>query len=82
MRFVPPESNKRREMGFCVYPDVSPAEARKTPLAARELIRHGMDSIDSRSADAASRHREANAITFEKAARAYYANQKDGWKNE
>ena len=34
------------------------------------------------SADAASGHRETNAITFEKAARAYYADQKDGWKNE
>jgi len=41
-----------------------------------------MDPIDSRSADEASHHREVNAISFEKAAKAYYANQKDGWKNE
>ena len=81
MRFVSPETNKRRDMGFGVYPEVSIAEARKAALAARELIRTGVDPIDARKVSAADRQRDANALTFEKAARQYHADHKAGWKN-
>jgi integrase len=81
MRFVSPETNKRREMGFGTYPEVTIAEARKTALAARELIRKGIDPVDARKAEIAERKRETNALTFENAARAYHADHKDGWKN-
>ena len=38
MRFVSPETNKRRDMGFGTYPEVPISEARKAALDARELI--------------------------------------------
>lgn len=81
MRFVSPETNKRRDMGFGVYPEVSIIEARTAALAARELIRNGVDPIDARQADTQARHRDAQALTFEKAARRYHADHKAGWRN-
>jgi integrase len=81
MRFVSPETNKRRDMGFGVYPEVSIVDARKAALAARELIRDGVDPIKAREENAQARHRDVNALTFEKAARQYHADHKAGWKN-
>ena len=42
LRFVSPETNKRRDMGFGVYPEVSITEARKAAVSARDLIRDGV----------------------------------------
>ena len=81
MRFVSPETNKRRDMGFGVYPEVSILDARKAASAARVLIRDGVDPIDARQANTQARQRDANALTFEKAARQYHADHKAGWKN-
>ena len=81
MRFVSPETNKRRDMGLGVHPEVSIAEARKTALTARELIREGIDPIEVRKVTTAKRQRTANAVTFEKAARQYHADHRAGWKN-
>ncbi|MBT4934461.1 MAG: tyrosine-type recombinase/integrase [Rhodospirillaceae bacterium] len=81
MRFVSPETNKRRDMGFGVYPEVSILEARKVAASARESIRNGIDPIDARRAAGLDRKREVNALTFEKAARQCHDDNKSGWRN-
>ncbi|MAF49082.1 MAG: integrase [Rhodospirillaceae bacterium] len=81
MRFTSPETRKRRDMGFGTYPDVSITEARKSAAAARELIRNGIDPIDARKADKQARTSDAQALTFEKAARQFHADHKPGWNN-
>ncbi len=81
MRFVSPETNKRRDMGFGVYPEVSIIEARKAAASARESIRNGIDPIDARKAAGLDRKREVNALTFEKAARQCHDDNKSGWRN-
>ncbi len=81
MRFVSPKTNKRRDMGFGVYPEVSIIEARKVASAARELIRDGKDPIEARKADTQALQRDAQALTFEKAARQVHEDLKPGWQN-
>jgi hypothetical protein len=39
LRFTSPQTNKRRDMGFGVFPEVSITKARKAAAAARESIR-------------------------------------------
>lgn len=68
MRFVSPQTNKRRDMGFGTYPEVSIVNARKAATAARELIRDGADPIDARKADAAilcGRHQRGISLALE-----------------
>jgi integrase len=81
MRFTSPETGKRRDMGFGAYPEVSITEAGKSAATARELIRNGIDPIEARKADRRARSIDAQAMTFEKAARQFYADHKPGWKN-
>ena len=81
LRFVSPETNARREMGFGVFTEVSISDARRAASAARDLIRDGKDPIEARKADTQARHRNAHALTFEKAARQVHADLKPGWKN-
>lgn len=64
----PPEL-ARRDMGLGTYPEVSLTEARTAALAARELIRSGVDPIEARKANTQALQRDAQALTFEKAAR-------------
>ena len=45
LRFVSPETNRRRDMGLGVYPEVSIADARVRALVARKLIATGLDPI-------------------------------------
>ena len=45
LRFVSPESERRRDMGLGVYPDVAIATARERALEARKLIAVGVDPI-------------------------------------
>ena len=81
LRFVSPEANKRRDMGLGVYPEVSITEARKAAASARDLIRDGVDPIDARKTNAQARQRDAQALTFEKAARGVHEDLKPGWQN-
>ena len=81
MRFTSPETSKRRDMGFGTYPEVSITEARQSASAARELIRSGIDPIDARKADRQARSIDAQALTFEKAAKQFHADHKPGWNN-
>lgn len=81
LRFVSPATNKRREMGFGAYPEVSITEARTSAAAARDLIREGMDPIEARKVATQARQRDAQALTFEEAARKVHEDLRQGWQN-
>jgi integrase len=81
LRFVSPASARRRDMGLGAYPAVSIAEARKSALAARELLRVGLDPIESRLSAKAGLQAAKQALTFEQAAREVHGDLAAGWKN-
>lgn len=81
LRFVSPETNKRRDMGLGAYPEVSITEVRKAASSARELIRSGIDPIEDRKNTTQARQADAKALTFEKAARQCHDDNKSGWRN-
>ena len=81
LRYVSPETTKRRDMGLGVYPAVSITDARKAASTARELIRNGIDPIDTRRNDKLENKVNAQALTFEQAARMAHEDMKPAWKN-
>lgn len=81
LRFVSPETSKRREMGFGAYPDAGIKEVRKAAGLARDQLRDGVDPIEARKANAQSRQRDAQALTFEMAAMRVHEDLKPGWVN-
>ena len=81
LRFVSPESDRRRDMGLGVYPDVAIATARDRALEARKLIAVGVDPI---AENQRQKEQAVNAVqvpTFEQAARQVHEEQKAGWSN-
>lgn len=73
---------RRRDMGLGAYKEVSLAEARDKARRARELIRQGVDPIESqRAAQSALRAASASALTFKETAKAYMSTHEAGWKN-
>lgn len=81
LRYVSPETTKRRDMGLGIYPAVSITEARKAASAARELIRYGKDPIEARRNDKLEYKVNTQALTFEQAARMVHEDMKPAWKN-
>jgi integrase len=81
LRFVSPATNKRRDMGLGIYPEVGIANVHIKGMAARQLIADGIDPIEDRDAKKAARLASVEAMTFERAARQVHEDQKPGWKN-
>ena len=81
LRYVSPETTKRRDMGLGVYPEVSITDARKAASQARELIRDGKDPIEVRRNDKLENKVNSQALTFEQAARRVHEEMKRAWKN-
>ncbi len=81
LRFVSPESGKRRDMGLGTYPDVSIASVRRMGFEARELISRGIDPIDDRNLKRSNRHSRSAVPTFEQAARQVHADISPGFRN-
>lgn len=84
LRFVSPETGKRRDMGLGSYPAVGLVSARTQAAEARVLLAGGVDPIEARSRQVAA---SASAIatvdfTFEVAARQRFADVSPGFKNE
>lgn len=74
--------NRRREMGLGGYPGVTLAMAREAAREARDMIRRGIDPIESaRAARAALKVEPTVSYTFKAAAEAYIASHEAGWKN-
>jgi len=81
LRYVSPETTKRRDMGLGVYPAVSITDARKAANEARELIRFGKDPIEARRDDKIKNKVNTQALTFEQATRMVHEDMKPAWKN-
>jgi len=70
---------KERRLVFGAYPDVSLADARSLRDEARKLLREGRDpAVEARKRKLVNIARHQH--TFEKVARAWYAEQKARWK--
>ena len=61
--------------------DFSRRLMRENTLTVDDLIRDGVDPIDARKTNAQARQRDAQALTFEKAAREVHEDLKPGWQN-
>jgi integrase len=73
---------REREMGLGPLNTVSLSEARDLALEARKQKLRGIDPIEARKAERASRKLEdAKAVTFTQAAEAYIKANKIAWKN-
>lgn len=76
LRFVSPQTQKRRNAGLGIYPEVSIAEAGKLANAMREQIATGIDPLELL-------HAEKIVIpSFESAARKVHTELLPGWKND
>ncbi len=75
-------NNKERFHGLGSLDDFSLKEARERARAARQKIADGIDPIDARRAERAARAVDvAKTVTFEEAARQYYAQNEPRWRN-
>ncbi|MGI4950965.1 MAG: tyrosine-type recombinase/integrase [Janthinobacterium lividum] len=80
VRYTSPTTGKRREMGLGSYRDVGLAAARELASEARQMLRRGVDPIEQRKVERASR-RERPALTFKAVAERYIADQTPGWRD-
>jgi integrase len=75
-------SGRKRAMGLGPVHTVTLAEARERALAARRLLLEGIDPLEARAAERATRALEAaKAMTFEAAVKKYYAAHEDSWSS-
>jgi integrase len=81
LRFISPETGKRRDMGLGVYPEVSILEARELANKARSQAASGVDPISARSTDKKEVQKASDLMTFEIAAETVYESAKAGWQN-
>lgn len=83
LRFVSPETTKRRDMGLGSYPTVSIAEAREAAQEARKAISRRIDPLAERARTEAALAIAVTSkrYTFEVAAEEVYATLKSSWDN-
>ena len=74
--------SKSRQMGLGPVHTISLKEARDVATYCRKLLLEGIDPIEARNRDRASkRSRDSTAMTFKECAEKYIMNHKAGWKN-
>ncbi len=76
LRYLSPVTQKRRNSGLGIYPEISIAEAGKLAAAMREQLAVGIDPLELQKIE------KVVIPTFEEAARKVHAELKSGWKNE
>jgi integrase len=83
LRFVSPETGKRRDMGLGAYPEVQIGLARKAAVEARELISQRVDPIEERKRlqQSQAAQRGGGVMTFERASLEVHKALLPGWKN-
>lgn len=81
LRFVSPETGKRRDMGLGSYPDLGIAKAEDAARDARKIIADGRDPISAKHARRTEERAVAAALTFKRAAEDFHEANKLGWKN-
>ncbi|WP_237051307.1 tyrosine-type recombinase/integrase [Magnetospirillum sp. ME-1] len=75
-------AGKRRDMGLGAIHTISLAEAREEARRCRQLVRDGIDPIDSRrAAKLSARATAAKTMTFRQCAEAYIKSHEAGWSN-
>jgi len=75
-------AGKRRDMGLGAIHTVSLAEAREEARRCRQLVRDGIDPIDTRkAAKLATMLADAKARTFKECAEDYIKSHEAGWQN-
>jgi len=73
---------KARYMGLGAMPGVTLSKARTLAAEARELLREGIDPIDTRqSTRSATRAATTSTVTFQQCAEHYIEAKRAGWKN-
>lgn len=82
LRFVSPETGRRRDMGLGTYPAIGITLARKNAFEARELIVRAIDLIEHRKREQISTENKVRNLTFEGAALKVYTDIAPGFKNE
>ena len=81
LRFISPETGKRRDMGLGIYPEVSILEARELANKARSQAASGVDPISARATQKKQIQTASDIMTFEIAAETVFESAKAGWKN-
>ena len=75
-------AGRRRDMGLGAVHTVSLADARVEAQRCRQLVRDGIDPIETRkAAKLAAKAEKAKAMTFKQCAEAYIRAHEAGWKN-
>lgn len=75
LRFLSPQTQKRRNAGLGIYPEISIAEAGKLAMMMREQLAAGIDPLELQKQE------KVLIPTFEAAARKVHAELLPGWKN-
>ncbi|WP_374554687.1 tyrosine-type recombinase/integrase [Aquitalea pelogenes] len=78
LRYVSPQTGKRRNAGLGAYPEVAIAEAAKIAIAMREQIRQGVDPLEVKP----KREEAESPLTFEQAAMQLHKELLPSWKND
>jgi integrase len=81
LRYVSPQTGKRRDMGLGRYPDVPIREARTAALEVRRLLDGDLDPLEVRRENAAKATAAPLVPTFEDAARQVHDDMAPGFKN-
>lgn len=81
LRFVSPETDKRRDMGLGSYPDVNIGKAREAANDARRLIAQGLDPLEEHERQKAQIASASAVPTFSEAALTVHEAMKSGWTN-
>src|SRR3546814_8998642 len=75
-------AGRRRDMGLGALHTVSLADAREEARRCRQIVRQGIDPIESRKASRLAAEAETlKAMTFKQCAEAYIKAHEAGWRN-
>jgi integrase len=81
LRFVSPETGKRRDMGLGTYPAISLAAARIAAIEAQNLIAQRVDPIEQRRLEQRTDYQSSTTPTFEEAAVRVFESIAPGFRN-
>ncbi|MFZ6765881.1 tyrosine-type recombinase/integrase [Undibacterium sp. Di26W] len=78
LRFISPDTGKRRNAGLGSYPEIGIAEAARVAMQMREKIEKGIDPLEEK----AKSQIKLTIPTFQQAAEILHAELLPGWRNE
>lgn len=81
LRFVSPETGKRRDIGLGTYPAISLAAARIAAIEAQNLIAQRVDPIEKRRLEQRTDYQSSTTPTFEEAAVRVFESIAPGFRN-